>query len=225
MKTIHEFLLKNKTAISTQDTDYIDLGLPSGLLWARCNIGAEKPTDYGDYFMWGSTEPNTNDECFWDIAPFNGGYDEFNEKYFDSLKNKVCPNNILADRFDAVSVLLGNGWRMPTKEDFKELFNNAEHKWVKDYQNSNINGILFTSKNGGTKDDGTNDGLFIPASGYRPVFSLSKFAFRNSVASLWSSSICSTAFTYAWALDISSKSLEIDTLTRFRALCLRGVLR
>ena len=45
--------------------EYVDLGLPSGLKWAKCNVGATSETDYGDYFMWGSTEPNTADECNW----------------------------------------------------------------------------------------------------------------------------------------------------------------
>ena len=58
----------------TKQYEYVDLGLPSGLKWAKCNVGAEKETDYGYYFQWGSTEPNTSDECTWTNAPFNGGY-------------------------------------------------------------------------------------------------------------------------------------------------------
>ena len=56
--------------------EYVDLGLPSGLKWAKCNVGAEKETDYGDYFMWGSTIPNTADECNWEsYTHCNGSYD------------------------------------------------------------------------------------------------------------------------------------------------------
>ena len=43
--------------------EYVDLGLPSGLKWAKYNLGAENETDYGDYFMWGSTTPNNDTQC------------------------------------------------------------------------------------------------------------------------------------------------------------------
>ena len=55
----------------TKQYEYVDLGLPSGLKWAKCNVGAEKETDYGDSFMWGSTEPNTADECDLDNTLFH----------------------------------------------------------------------------------------------------------------------------------------------------------
>ena len=56
-----------------KQTEYVDLGLPSGLKWAKCNVGAEKETDYGDYFMWGYTRPNTDTIGDWKHAPFNDG--------------------------------------------------------------------------------------------------------------------------------------------------------
>ena len=107
---------------------YVDLGLPSGLKWAKCNIGAENETDYGDYFMWGSTTPNTADECNWAKAPFNGGSSSYNETYFNSVKDTVCPNGVLAKEYDTASQIMGGDWRMPTATEYLTLRN--ETLWV-----------------------------------------------------------------------------------------------
>ena len=61
-----------------KEYEYVDLGLPSGLKWAKCNVGAETETDFGDYFMWGSTTPNTDTPCNWKNAPFNNGSNSLN---------------------------------------------------------------------------------------------------------------------------------------------------
>ena len=63
----------------TKEYEYVDLGLPSGLKWAKHNIGAETETDYGDYFMWGSTTPNTTLKCNWAHDLFNNGSTSYNK--------------------------------------------------------------------------------------------------------------------------------------------------
>ena len=93
-----------------KEYEYVDLGLPSGLRWAKCNIGAETETDYGDYFIWGSTTPNTKTECSWKSAPFNGGSSHYNETYFNSVKDTVCPNGILAKEYDAFYLRGSDGY-------------------------------------------------------------------------------------------------------------------
>ena len=108
--------------------EYVDLGLPSGLKWAKCNIGAENETDYGDYFMWGSVTPNTAEECNWAKAPFNGGASSYDEAYFNSVKDTVCPNGVLAKEYDAASQIMGGDWRMPTASEYQTLYN--ETLWV-----------------------------------------------------------------------------------------------
>ena len=80
----------------TKQYEYVDLGLPSGLKWAKCNIGAEKETDFGDYFMWGSTRPNTDTPCNWKNAPFNDGSNSCNEEYFNYCDSVYCWN--IADK-------------------------------------------------------------------------------------------------------------------------------
>lgn len=67
---------------------YVDLGLPSGLKWAQCNVGAEKETEYGDYFMWGSITPDTNNTCDWTHAPFNGGMNVPDYDYFEEHRSE-----------------------------------------------------------------------------------------------------------------------------------------
>ena len=216
MKTIYEFLLKSKTAASTQDLDYIDLGLPSGLLWASCNIGAKEPTDCGDYFMWGSTVPDTDKHCDWEHAPFNNGNNDFNKEYFKSIQNDVCPNGILAPEYDAATVILGDDWRLPTDDDFEELVDNTKYEWVKNYNDSGIDGGLFKK---------TDDvGLFIPASGYRGD---SRFDYRGTNkgrAYLWSSSLYVSRHHNAWYIYFDNHSPNIyNSRCRWYGMCLRAV--
>ena len=101
---------------------YVDLGLPSGLKWAKCNVGAEKETDYGDYFMWGSTTPNTDTPCNWKNAPFNNGASDYDEEYFNAHKSEwLDGNGNLKPEFDAVTQIMGGDWRMPSDASFEDF--------------------------------------------------------------------------------------------------------
>ena len=122
--------------------EYVDLGLPSGLKWAKCNVGAETETDYGDYFMWGSTTPN--EECTWAKTPFNNGSSDYNETYFNSVKDTVCPNGVLAKEYDAASQIMGGDWRMPTASEYQTLYNETLWVWC---PGGNV-GIKKTDKSG-----------------------------------------------------------------------------
>ena len=106
--------------------EYVDLGLPSGLKWATCNVGAENPEDYGDYFAWGEINPKA----------------EYTEE--NSLIDIGQPlYDISGDsQYDAATANWGETWRMPTGEEMMELVNNCE--WV-----LNLNGgITVTGPNG-----------------------------------------------------------------------------
>ena len=138
--------------------EYVDLGLPSGLKWAKCNVGATSESDYGDYFMWGSTTPNTADECTWAKAPFNGGASDYDSGYFNSVKDTVCPNNVLAKEYDTATQIMGDNWRIPTDTEFQELFKNTDKLWT---TINGVNGYKFTSK----KEGYQNNSIFIPAAG------------------------------------------------------------
>ena len=96
--------------------EYVDLGLPSGTLWATCNVGADNPEDFGDYFAWGETEPK--DFYDWENYKYGNCVDGFYElyKYYsdDSL-------TVLEPCDDAVRANWGNEWRMPTMEEYDAL--------------------------------------------------------------------------------------------------------
>ena len=194
------------------DYEYVDLGLPSGLKWAKCNIGAKKETDYGDYFMWGSTEPNNNTNCDWPTVPFNNGSSSYNSTYFNSVKDTVCPNGILAKEYDAATHIMGGDWRMPTKADFQELEANTKHEWT---QVNGVNGRKFTSKTDTTKY------IFIPAAGNR---SRSQMTLLGSTVNVWSSSLNTSKPENAFSMFSDSDQVDVlSYLYRWLGRSVRGV--
>ena len=130
----------------------VDLGLPSGLLWADRNIGASDPWRYGLYFAWGDTvgygQDTSDGHLFnWDNCPLGDGSPSM---------------STLDAEHDAATVNMGVDWRMPDRADYKELLDNCTTKWT---TQNGIKGMLFTSKvNGNT--------LFFPAAGRRRDSSL-----------------------------------------------------
>lgn len=115
---------------------YVDLGLPSGTLWATMNVGATSETDYGNYYMYGKGS-KTYDSA---DSPYSGTEDPL-----DLSK-------------DTARVVWGGEWRMPTRVQMQELINNTTYQWVTNYKGSGINGGTFTATNGAV--------LFIPAAGF-----------------------------------------------------------
>lgn len=101
--------------------NYVDLGLPSGLRWATCNIGATNPEDNGNYYAWGET------------SPYNGSC-----TYIDN------PTTLPSDR-DAASVNWSGSWRMPTETEMKELIDNCTWQWI---THNSVNGYCVTGPNG-----------------------------------------------------------------------------
>ena len=193
---------------------YVDLGLPSGLKWATMNVGATSETDYGDYFMWGSTTPNTDTFCDWKNTPFNGGATAADEDSFNSVKDDVCPNGILAKEYDTAAQIMGGDWRMPTQDEFQELIDNTNKEWT---TINGVNGYKFTSIKKGYQ----NNSIFIPAAGDR---SGSEFNNRGSEGTVWSSSLSSVF--YAWFLRLNSKGCYTDHYFSMRrtGMTVRGVL-
>ena len=118
--------------------DYVDLGLPSGTLWATCNVGANSPEEYGDYFAWGETETKDNYDCDtykWGTAAydtiFNGWYLETLTKYnTDSGYGTVDNKTTLTLADDAARANWGGKWRMPTDAEWEELMNSCTWTWT-----------------------------------------------------------------------------------------------
>jgi hypothetical protein len=173
---------------------YVDLGLPSGLLWATCNVGADTPEGYGDYFAWGETQPKTTYN--WSTYQHcNGSSTEMTKYCTDSEYgyNGFTDNlTTLLPEDDAAAANWGGNWRMPTQEEFQELYNNTTVTWTQQY---GVNGRLFTASNGNS--------LFLPAAGDRWDDELHNAGY---VGLYWSSSLYSGNPYYAWYFGFDSGS-------------------
>ena len=191
--------------------DYVDLGLPSGTLWATCNVGADNPEDYGDYFAWGETQPK--DTYNWSTYQYcNGDYDQLT-KY---CNNSNCGYNGFTDNLitllpedDAATANWGDGWRMPTKEEFEELYNNTTVTMV---TQNGVNGRLFTASNGNS--------LFLPAAGFRWGDGLGDVGHYGYY---WSSSLFAGDPVDAWFFRFSSGDCNMYIDSRSLGLSVRAV--
>ena len=139
------------------EVEWVDLGLPSGVLWANINIGATVPEDYGQVFGWGETE--TKVEYSW--ANYAHGKDFYGLTKYCSDTNYgldgFTDNDVnLREEDDAAVANWKNGSRIPTKEDCQELKKNCDDQWT---TRNGVTGRLFTAKNGNS--------IFLPAGGYR----------------------------------------------------------
>ncbi len=139
----------------------VDLGLPSGLKWANMNVGATSPEDYGDYFAWGETTPQSSNRYYWDSYKWcKGNYDTLT-KYCNNSDygyNGFTDGKTVLDMDDdAARANWGGEWRMPTRSEFEELLNNTTNEWT---TQNGVNGCQFTSKTNGNS-------IFLPAAGTR----------------------------------------------------------
>lgn len=196
--------------------DFIDLGLPSGLKWASCNLGATTPCEYGDYYMWGSTTINNADVCDWEYTPYHQGSDDSTgwTKYHPSVDNKT----VLDPEDDAAYVAIGGKAHIPTEEQFQELKANTTSEWVNctylgsDHTDHNVMGKKFNGPNGNS--------IFIPAAGGRYR---SSFNEQGSYCYVWSSSLDSDYPDCGCNLTFSSGSYSISSYRRYCGFTVRPV--
>ena len=188
--------------------EYVDLGL--SVKWATMNVGAKTEEDYGHYYMWGSTTPNTPDECNWANTPFNNGATSYDTTYFNSVKDTVIPNKVLAKEYDVAVQIMGGDWRMPTKNECQELYKNTTQSWV---TINGVNGRKFTSKTD------TSKYIFIPAAGYYYNGSVSEV---GAYGYIWSSTI-SSPYSKARFLRFRSSTCGASTTERCYGMPVRGV--
>ncbi len=139
---------------TTDKVGYVDLGLPSGNLWAECNLGASSPEAYGDYYAWGEVEPKQeytypNHKWYKEGAPSLGFTKYNNEDGKLTLENED----------DAVIQKLGNGWRTPTLADFREL-TNQKYTTIEKTTLNGVAGYQITSKK-------NKKSIFIPFAGFK----------------------------------------------------------
>ena len=176
--------------------EFVDLGLPSGLLWATCNVGATSPEKAGHYFGWGETVGCTSEnvdagECIYNM-------------YYYVIGGSSSISADLTLKQDAAHVCMGHKWRMPTLDEYEELNDNCTPEWVYNYKGTGVAGMLLTSKVNGNS-------VFFPAAGGGIDSSVNN---KGSEGWYWSAS---------WYSELSAWSFYFDSehghLGRCRRCC------
>lgn len=176
----------------------VDMG--TDVKWARCNIGASSPEEYGDYYAWGET--NTKEVYTKDTYIYynNGVYADFG-------------NDISGSAFDVAHVKLGGTWRTPTAEEWKKLMNRCLWEWIT--YNGNQGYLVINRSN--------NNSIFLPAAGERMGGSLDNTG--SSIGCYWSSSLDKSHCDSAWELHFigsrycDSRRSSRDSGNSVRAVC------
>ena len=194
----------------------VDLGLPSGLKWATCNLCengfVSSPEEYGDYYAWGEIEPKST--YSWSTYKWcNGDYTKLT-KYYPSGKTDYwdgsgSPDNktVLELKDDVANVKLGGKWRMPTDAEWTELRTKCTWTWT---TKNGVNGRLVTATNGNS--------IFLPAAGYRYDISL-----YGSSGCYWSSSLDTGRPSYAWYVLFGSAKVSRNYIYRSGGRSVRPV--
>ena len=205
-----EYTLTENTQLSglLDGHEYVDLGL--SVKWATCNVGANSPEEYGDYFACGETEPK---EVYdWSTYKYCNGSSSTLTKY-NTVRSRgtVDKKTQLELSDDAARANWGGSWRMPTKAEQDELSNNCTWTWT--IQNG-VNGYKVTSKKNGNS-------IFLPAAGYRSVSSLDD---AGNYGDYWSSSLYTGSPYYAYELYFNSDYVDRNNYDRYCGLSVRPVL-
>ena len=169
-----------------QEHEFVDLGLPSGTLWATCNVGANFPEEYGDYFAWGETTPKSMYGWSTYFDTDDGG------STFKKYNNNGGLTELQSED-DAATANWGSGWQMPSLAQIQEL-NNSSYTTTVWTQMNGVSGRKITSKSNGNS-------IFLPAAGYRWRGEL---YYAVSYGYYWSSSLYPYGGDYAYYLQFLS---------------------
>ena len=190
--------------------EYVDLGLPSGLKWATCNVGAAQPEEYGDFFAWGETQPK--DYYDWSTYKWCNSSDTTLTKYCinNSSWGTVDIKTTLDAEEEPASVCWGGAWRMPDQEEQNELRNNCTWTWI---TQNGVNGYKVTSNSNGNS-------IFLPAAGYCSASSLYD---AGSEGYYWSRFLY-TGYSYsAWRVSFDSSRVSLNSNIRCIGFSVRPV--
>ncbi len=196
--------------------EFVDLGLPSGTLWATCNVGASSPEDYGDYFAWGETEPyDENGKTLFDWSTY-----KWCEGSISTMTKYCISNSYGNDGFtdgkteldvddDAAYVNWGTAWCMPSSEQFDELRTKCTWTWT---VKNNVNGFEVKGTNGNS--------IFLPAAGRRDRSSLEV---AGSGGLYWTRALDEIYSSGAWYLGFLSAGFGAETSRRCVGFSVRPV--
>ena len=196
------------TAQTTENGyEYVDLGLPSGLKWATCNVGATSPEEYGNYYAWGETA--TQETYDWSTYKWcNGNYNTQTKYCTNSSYGTVDDKTVLEPEDDAAAVNWGGAWRMPTDEEWTELRENCTWTWT-----NGVNGYEVKGTNGNY--------IFLPAAGFRNLGDLEEAGYEGN----YRSTSLDTDYPYsAWGVYFYSGSVSRDGNSRYLGFPVRPVL-
>ena len=193
---------------------YVDLGLPSGLKWATCNVGATTSEEYGNYYAWGETTP----KYYYNWSTYKYGYELNMTKYCNDAScgkdGFTDAKTVLDLEDDAAHVNWGGSWRMPTRKEWKEMVVNCTWTWTSDYNGTGVAGRIVTSNTNG-------NAIFLPAAGYRRDADLIN---AGGQGEYWSSSLRAVNMDHAWRIHISSLEVKRYGYSRQLGLSARPVL-
>ena len=229
-------MFKNK--INNNGYDYVDLGLPSGLLWATKNIGANTEEEAGLYFQWGDTQGYTAEQIgngeglkAFSWADYKFSIDGFSSNF--SKYNASDSKTVLDPEDDAAHVNMGGNWRMPTSEEYQELCLNTD-VYLVPTEGEEIQGtaqgrfIIWASPVEGTlkgvkfyKKGDKQTYMFVPASGNAddgPV------QYVGQYGGLWASSLHSSVVQHALYFRFNASDSYVSDDLRYVGLPVRGVL-
>ncbi|MGM9745646.1 MAG: hypothetical protein ACI30H_01600 [Paludibacteraceae bacterium] len=183
--------------------EYVDLGLPSGVRWATCNVGATNPEGYGNYYAWGETE--TKENYTW--ATYKYGTSSSLTKY-----NTTDGKTELELEDDAARANWGGQWRTPTKEEWQELIDNCTWTWTENYNETGIKGYEVK---------GTNENsIFLPMAGTMDESTLYS---DNIYGNYWSSSCRADYIAWDACFGSTNKGLS-NSDSRYFGQSVRGVV-
>ncbi len=192
----------------------IDLGLTSGTLWATCNIGAEKPQDYGDYFCWGETVQKTGNSGWSDYA-YSGTSWSSMTKYCCSADYGTVDNKQLLDpEDDAATANWGGDWRMPNWAEQDELKRECNWEWT---ALEGVNGYKVSSK-----AEGNNNFIFLPAAGYRSGSTMTLYK-AGEYGNYWSNQVVAKESYQAYMFFFDVQYRTWDKAERFCSYSVRAI--
>ena len=171
--------VENPQTGTTDGHEWVDLGLPSGIRWATCNVGASSPTKRGKHFSWGETASKSS--------------------YTTSKLSEMDVEDIAGNpAYDAATAAWGKNWRMPTEENFRELIKYCSWEYV---DIDGVNGVLFTSRQ-------NNKSIFLPATGYMEGTTLNHgktngFYWASTPDRDWNTVACGLTYGYPLSGDFN----------------------
>ena len=196
--------------------DYVDLGLPSGTLWATKNVGASKPSDSGLYFQWGDTQGYTAGQVRNGDGQKKFASDESDYKFgvYPNYTKYTTTSATLDLEDDAAHVNMGGDWHMPTPDQIRELINtaNTTNTWT---TKDGVYGRLFTSKKDPSKS------IFFPAAGGAWDGSVQVSGDSGGV---WSSMLNAVDVYSGQGLYFNSGGVYLYFSSRYYGLSVRGVV-